>query len=1246
MTVAGVRTVVVAALAAVVAVRVTATQPVARAYARIAASPSDSLRSAADGWSVSGTLGDATAQGLRDAPVAVFFWLMDVLGVPPAGGRTVWCVLVLVLAVVGGVGLARGRRSAEEQPRRHDAGEPWTPWVGAALFACAPVLVTTVQHSPGDGLVVALLPWILVPLVRHEDGWRAAARSSVWLGLVGVGAATWAVAALAAGATAAVVTAPRSGGTRQLVRWSVLALASSGWWIAAYVWEAAYATDVAELSMTNLSTTDLAAALGLPGAGTAWALVVMLAPVAVVGCALTLRVAGDRLVATALLVLSAVLVVLGAVSGGWPSWLPVPASAASATDALPAPWLVLGGWVGLAALLVWTPLVDHLSSRLPRTGAWEVSRDTGIALAVLVVVGTAAVGPVLVAQEDPSAPVAGDGAAWARVAAWSASAPPGRVLVLPAVADGRVERAVGDALRGRPWIARDTLPLSGARATAALDSAVGRLSRGHDGDGTSAALRRLGVSYVLLRNDVTAEADRAQPLALVRHALVRQGASRVAVLQADGVAQAAPRIVDLGVRDPTGGLEVWALDQAADGTIDEGDLLTVSGGPGVVGDLADAGLARDAALRLGAVPEGATSIVSDSARRQDVDQRVASDPYGPVLGEEDVPTVIPPGAAADPTAFRSLSGARQVRASTSAADLDGPRRRPGAVPSAAVDGNAFTAWQSRRGTVVGEWWEVTFDRATDLTGGSLQVVQNAFSTNLVTRVRLEADGSSTEVDVPPDGLVGLGAAGRTERLRVVATAVSGMPDPTRSFGIAELSVSGLEVREALVVDGQGADTWVLAARPPSFATCVPSYPVGGADDPGASETVCNRGLTVDGPDPGSIIRMLRNERSGEVTGRVWMRAADSTQSSELAERLARPTITATGSSSASSDLVAGPQAAVDTDPTTAWRPSPEDGAPTLELIWGSRSLVSGLRVTTAKGQLSSRPTHVVVSYGDADETATREIGDDGVVELPPVRTRSLSVRFEAETQQASVDSLTAGSAPVSLSVSEVEVIGAPDVAYHPDEVEQLPCGSGPDVSVGGEIYQTAVAASAREVVQASVVTGTLCERPMLREGEVEVRIDASFSWIPLGLVLSPPDGVLGPVDEVATDVGATALVPAGVIGPSSGPMATDIDVNGPATIVLAVPAGTGWTAVVDGRELPDLTVDGWAQAWQAPAGTRSVTLRYSSGEVLRLAAGVSTLGWAVVFLLVVSRRSRTHRLATEPRSSRRAHSMVGRSTHA
>ncbi len=136
MTVSGVRTLVVSALAAAVAIRVSGAQTLTGAYARIAADPAASLRSAADGWTVSGTLGDATAQGLRELPLAAWFWLADVVGAPSPVGRTGWCVVVLVLAVVGGVRLGRARSAPAGASRRNcRAGRILEP-VGRRFALC------------------------------------------------------------------------------------------------------------------------------------------------------------------------------------------------------------------------------------------------------------------------------------------------------------------------------------------------------------------------------------------------------------------------------------------------------------------------------------------------------------------------------------------------------------------------------------------------------------------------------------------------------------------------------------------------------------------------------------------------------------------------------------------------------------------------------------------------------------------------------------------------------------------------------------------------------------------------------------------------------------------------------------------------------------------------------------------------------------------------------------------------------
>ena len=192
------RTLLVILLTAVVAVRVSVSQPLTTAAARIAQDPSGALRHAVDGWTASGTLGGASAQGVRDVPLALFHLLGAQLGLSDHVVQTTWRVLVLALGVLGAIVLARAlvdERSADER-----TAEPWTPWVAALLYGAGVMLVPSLVRSPLEGLAAATLPWAVAPLLsRHPLTWPRAAGSAAWLGLAGVGGHYWAAAAVVAG---------------------------------------------------------------------------------------------------------------------------------------------------------------------------------------------------------------------------------------------------------------------------------------------------------------------------------------------------------------------------------------------------------------------------------------------------------------------------------------------------------------------------------------------------------------------------------------------------------------------------------------------------------------------------------------------------------------------------------------------------------------------------------------------------------------------------------------------------------------------------------------------------------------------------------------------------------------------------------------------------------------------------------------------------------------------------------------
>lgn len=1213
------RSAAVSVLAAAVAARVSASVPLDPASARVAADPGAALDRAGDGWSSAGTLGTATAQGLRELPLAAYHWLGAQVRLPAevlVGGLR---VAVVVLAVLGAVRVARtvsGRDS-------------WVPWAGAVLYGCGPVLVATLLGSPLDGLAVAVLPWVLIPVLKGRRGWAAAAASTAWVGLAGMAHPLWAGTVLATGLLVVLVRARHE--PAETGRWAVMAAIASAWWLAAAVWEIGRAPDGADLLAPTSFLAGLREALGLPGAGSPWVVLAGAGLVLLPLAALGLRVPGLPRSSVVLLVAGVLGLVLW--GGGW-ALPPLSLAPASSPPALLAPPLAV---LAVAALLAWSSLAHHLLDgvRAQRADRGLPSVRAAAVLVVGVVVAvTSSAGFVAAAQEpEPVEERAPD--LWAAVRTWSQDAPPGRVLVAPARA-GRGSPALASALAGRPWVARDSLAASGAAATSAVDDVLWRLARGHGGPGTADALRRLGVSYVLLRTDGPPADDRARPSALLREALEESGAVRTAVLTAGSpVPVFTTTVVDLGVRSTLPQAEVWALDPTGEAAIYEDSPLVVAGDTASVADLAEAGLAQHRALRLtdGQAGSGA-AVVSDSARRREVDQRLAVDPLGRDLVAGERRHAVPGAAGTPLTAVRALSGARAVSASSSAADVGETWQRASSDAAAAVDGNVFTAWVSRADRTTGEWWQLDLDEATDLSDAVVQFIGNPVTGFPVARVRVETDGESVERSVPGNGELDLDLREPATTLRITVTETLDDAGPRAAVGITELSVPDLDVQSHHVVDAEPGAGWVLATRYGSSDRCVPATPAPGAP-PRASTRVCNGGLAVEGLDTGDLRREIVSA-GDELDGVVWARAVGGADSAELADRLASPSVTATGSSVAVADLEARPQSAADGDVSTAWRPATTDAQPALTLGWRREATISGLRLVAPEDNRWSRPTEVRVEALGADLTPQGTphegvVAVDGSIAFPGVRTRFLRITVLADNGVTSTDAFASSRARVPVAVAEVRLVGGPRLRYRADLEQELECGSGPSVSVAGETVRTAVTTSARAVAEGAATPARFCAPADPPAGPVAVVVPATFSWAPVVTVLrrAAADGAdeLLPVADPRRrqDIRVTSL-----LRPRER-QSTSVERRStrPGVLALAVPTDPGWTARADGEPLKAVVLDGWAQGWLVPAAAGDVDFRYSPGDRLSLGVGVGVLLWlsalgTVALTGVVRRRRARH----------------------
>jgi len=189
--------------------------------------PARFLRRSVSLWDPIGSAGQLQDQAYGYLfPMGPFFLLGKWLALPPWVIQRCWESLVLIIAFLGMVRMAR----------LFGIGGFW-PRVAAGLgYTLAPRMLSELFSISAELLPVAVLPWVLIPLVRAAaderlSPRRSAARSGLALLLAG---------GINASATLAVLPAPalflltRARGRRRasLIRWWLLAVLLSGlWWL-------------------------------------------------------------------------------------------------------------------------------------------------------------------------------------------------------------------------------------------------------------------------------------------------------------------------------------------------------------------------------------------------------------------------------------------------------------------------------------------------------------------------------------------------------------------------------------------------------------------------------------------------------------------------------------------------------------------------------------------------------------------------------------------------------------------------------------------------------------------------------------------------------------------------------------------------------------------------------------------------------------------------------------------------------
>jgi arabinofuranan 3-O-arabinosyltransferase len=783
-----------------------------------------------------------------------------------------------------------------------------------------------------------------------------------------------------------------------------------------------------------------------------------------------------------------------------------------------------------------------------------------------------------------------------------------------------------------PWAVRDAVPLSSAGNIRGLDEVEALFSDGRGEPGLAVYLARMGVSYLVVRNDLDYRAAASPRPSLVHQALRQSGhLTRVAAfgpLLSGFVTE--NRLVDGGVDGTFPAVEVYRVEPTAPDPrvvlrdLDSADLLEgetesllgLSSLPGAQ--------ARTTVREADTVPEATVShrVVTDSGRRVEVDFGRVHDnrsstlfPDQPWSLSRRVHDYVVAPAQPGPTA--SLPVGEAVSASSSAGDASSPRLDPARGPWNAVDGDPATSWAPGSASSAASWWQVQVAKPLSLDGTVVRLGTSPDRTGLATVVRVTTDRGSRDLQARLDGgpVVVPADLGPTSRLRL-------------TFG-SPLSVTGAVPTIAEVVwPGVSVSRTLTSARPSPTASTVSGTSLSLAARHGARgacvvglPTVCVPSLQRAGEEQSGIDRTV--DTPGLVGSPVLTVTPRPSSALNALLGPAEGAASATASSTWLPNAPVRPQAAIDGDPATGWVASPADPRPTLSVVLARRTTVSWLRFQETSGAASSRPISVVVGVGERQYRAV--VDDSGYVSFPATSTTDVSVQVLASESVLNFDSRTGEQSVLPVGISEL-ILGEADeqrVRRSPDSAVDAPCGSGPTIVVDGSTrVRTRVSSTYGNLVDGDPMRAVVCggsDQVRLAAGSRRIVVRPSAAFDAAGLTWTSPRPSISVVPPTISSWSAARRFVE--LAPS--PRAR--------TLELAENFNAGWTATIDGQVLQPLRVDGWRQAWVVPPATSGTAeLVFAPDTSYRRALAVGGAA-ALVLLALVLTPARRH-----PTAARRA----------
>jgi arabinofuranan 3-O-arabinosyltransferase len=372
---------------------------------------------------------------------------------------------------------------------------------------------------------------------------------------------------------------------------------------------------------------------------------------------------------------------------------------------------------------------------------------------------------------------------------------------------------------------------------------------------------------------------------------------------------------------------------------------------------------------------------------------------------------------------------------------------------------------------------------------------------------------------------------------------------------------------------------------------------------------CGAALPRPGEDEGGIDRLVDIEDGGDYEVAAVVRQRPVGAAGRLLDAPGA-VIRASASSVLVGDPRNRPQAAVDSDPSTAWIAAVGDTRPTLTLDLPTSRTITGLVLRTEPDVGASRPFLITVRAGG--RTIDTAVDEDGAVELPSLVGDRVSVEFRGGTPLRSIDLSRGITTVLPIGVSEVVVRGALDLGagVPRTSITGVECGFGPAVSVDGNIaVQTRVVTTVGTLLTGERAGATSCGGTVrLAPGTHRIQVLSTPELSVVSVRLSP----VGASDSSVRARSATVETWDPTERVVRVPAASSVR-----TLELAENANAGWTATLDGAALEPMVVDGWRQAFVLPAGAGGeVALTYAPDRLYR--AGLIGGAAAVLALLVLA----------------------------